>query len=99
MTFFIDKEKNNNLKAAILAVVLAAVLVLAGSAFIDLVGDIYHFIDNYIWAFFAGLIAFIIACWIVLMMFWLSMVFALFIVYVIVAIVATALPNEGKNND
>ena len=30
----------------------------AGSAFFGLMADLYHLLDSYIWAFFAGIIAF-----------------------------------------
>jgi len=41
-------------------------------AFFGLVEDLYHFLDGYIWAFFAGIIAFFIAVWLVTIMFYIT---------------------------
>jgi len=37
--------------------------------FFELVGNLYDWLDGFIWAFFAGIIAFFAAIWLVSMMF------------------------------
>ena len=66
-----------NLKYIIVGVIVLVIAFFAGDAFFTLVGDMYRFLDSYIWAFFAGIMAFFIALWFVVMM-----------VYITIAIVA-----------
>ena len=47
-----------NLKIILIGIIIIVAIYYGGSAFIGLMSDIYHLLDNYIWAFFAGIIAF-----------------------------------------
>ena len=66
-----------NLKYIIVGAIILVIAFFAGDAFTTLVGDMYRFLDSYIWAFFAGIMAFFIALWVVVIM-----------VYITIAIVA-----------
>ena len=59
----------NNIQIGLTIIVMVFLLWIGLDAFFGLVGDIYHFLDGYIWAFFAGVIAFLIALWFVILMF------------------------------
>ena len=64
--------KNNPGTWLTIGLVLLA-LWLGIDAFFGLVGDLYHFLDGYIWAFFAGIIAFFIAIWLIIIMFYITL--------------------------
>ena len=48
----------DNLKVAIVVIVVGLLAYFVGSAMYELMVDVYHLLDEYIWAFFAGIIAF-----------------------------------------
>ena len=58
-----------NLIAVVATIGVLIVLWFGFDAFFALVGGIYIFLNTYIWAFFAGVIAFILAVSIVMLMF------------------------------
>ncbi len=62
----------NNIGALITTVVVLFLAWVGLDAFFGLVGDLYTFLDGYIWAFFAGLIAFWAAVTIVMMMIYIT---------------------------
>jgi len=56
----------------VVGVVILFMLVIAyfgATSFFELTGDLYSWLDNYMWAFFAGIIAFFLALWLVVVMF------------------------------
>ena len=63
-----------NFVYAIVALIMVLAIYLGASSFFELVGDLYSWLDNYIWAFFAGIIAFFMALWVVGMMVQISIV-------------------------
>lgn len=75
---------------AILAVFIIAVIIWFGlDAFIGLVANIYHFLDGFIWAFFAGIIAFFIALWLVVIMIYITMFVAAGVIVAIATVLQT----------
>jgi hypothetical protein len=71
----------NNITTWISVIVVVFILWIGLDAFFGLVGDIYHFLDGYIWAFFAGVIAFFIAVWLVILMFYITLFVVMFILW------------------
>lgn len=67
------KFKKENIKAAVATGVVLLLLWFGGGAFIDLVKNIYHFLDGFLWAFFAGVIAFFLAIWFMVMSFYITL--------------------------
>ena len=65
-----------NLKLAVTALIIVVVAWYGLDAFFDLVGGIYAFLDQYIWAFFAGIIAFFFAIFLVGLMIQISLITA-----------------------
>ncbi len=67
-----------NMKDSISAIIVTAIILVAlwfgFDAFFGLVGAIYTFLDGYIWAFFAGIIAFIFTFTIIILMIKISLV-------------------------
>ncbi len=67
-----------NLKDSILAIIATVIVLVAlwfgFDAFFGLVGAIYTFLDLYIWAFFAGIIAFFFALAIIILMIKISLI-------------------------
>jgi hypothetical protein len=61
-------------KAVLVTLMLMVILWFSIDGFCDLVAGIYHFIDQYIWAFFAGIIAFLIAIWLVVVMVYITII-------------------------
>jgi len=64
----------DNIVFAIVALIMVVVAFFGASSFFELVGDLYSWLDNYIWAFFAGIIAFFMSLWVVAMMVQISIV-------------------------
>ena len=75
-----------NLKFAIVGIIILIVAFFAGDAFFGLVGDLYRFLDGYIWAFFAGIMAFFIALWFVIMMIYITLAIATFAIFILASI-------------
>ena len=48
----------DNLKVAIVVILVGILAYFVGSAMYELMVDVYHLLDEYIYAFFAGIIAF-----------------------------------------
>jgi hypothetical protein len=67
-------QVQKNTKAAVTAIIVTTIIWFGGGAFIDLVMGIYNFLDQYIWAFFAGIIAFFFSISLVGMMFQITLV-------------------------
>ena len=63
-----------NLKVILVTGIILIVLWFVGEAMFGLMSDLYHFLDNYIYAFFAGIIAFFLAIWLVFVMFQITVV-------------------------
>jgi len=63
-----------NIVFAIVALIMVVVAYFGASSFFELVGDLYSWLDQYIWAFFAGIIAFFMSLWVVAMMVQISIV-------------------------
>jgi len=63
-----------NIAAVIVTLVILVAMWFGFDAFFSLVGAIYVFLDLYIWAFFAGIIAFLFAITIVALMFKIGLV-------------------------
>jgi hypothetical protein len=74
----------NNTQIGLAIIVMVFLLWIGLDAFFGLVSDIYHFLDGYIWAFFAGVIAFFIALWLVILMFYIT----LFVVVAVIGFLA-----------
>ena len=70
----------DNLKVIVIVVIVGLLAFFAGSAFIDLMVDVYHLLDKYIWAFFAGIIAFFATFTIVGLMIQITIYFAMMII-------------------
>jgi len=64
----------DNIVFAIVALIMVVVAYFGASSFFELVGDLYSWLDQYIWAFFAGIIAFFMSLWLVIVMFQISIV-------------------------
>ena len=79
----------DNLKVAIVVIIVGILAFFAGSAFIDLMVDIYHLLDEYIWAFFAGIIAFFVTFTIVGLMIQITIYSAALVVMAIAGIANT----------
>lgn len=75
-----------NLKIALVVIIMAVVVYVAGDAFFTLVGELYRLLDSYIWAFFAGIIAFFAAISIVVIMINIALWSVALIIYAIAAI-------------
>ena len=75
----------NNIVAAIAAIIIVLGLWVGLDAFFGLVGGLYNFLDEYIWAFFAGIIAFFAALFLVGLMFQITVL----VIYLILWIIAS----------
>jgi len=68
------KFQAQNAAQGILALVVILTIVwFLGSAFVGLVGDIYHFLDGFMWAFFAGIVAL-----------WAAVIISMIVIYITV---------------
>jgi hypothetical protein len=85
----------NKITTWIAIIVVVFILWISLDAFFGLVGDIYHFLDGYIWAFFAGVIAFFMALWLVILMFYIT----LFTVVAIIGFLAMLVEIFTKQSD
>ena len=63
------KETTDMVAVAITVLVLGVAVYFGASAFFELVGNLYDWLDGFIWAFFAGIVAFFVAIWLVFIMF------------------------------
>lgn len=63
-----------NLKFGLVILVMVVVAYFGFDAFFSLVGDLYTLLDGYIWAFFAGIIAFLASISIVVIMLQITLV-------------------------
>ena len=77
----------NNITVWISIIMVVIALWVGLDAFFGLVGDIYHFLDGYIWALFAGVIALFIAVWLVILMFQITLFIVAFIIWVLTILV------------
>jgi len=79
----ITKEK---IKMVLVLFVVGVFAWFGVDAFVDLVVKIYHFLDGFIWAFFAGIIAFFIAVWLVMVMIYITAVAIAFLIATVAVI-------------
>ena len=77
-----------NILNGIAIVGVLIVIWLGFDSFFSLVGNLYEFLDGFIWAFFAGVIAFLVSIWLVTIMFYISVFTFAFILVGIGTIVA-----------
>jgi len=68
------KNLNDWLSVGIVVFIFLLIGYFGGSAFMDLVGGLYHWLDQFIWAFFAGVIAFFLSLWLVAIMFQITVI-------------------------
>jgi hypothetical protein len=59
------KFLRENLQAIIVTIIVLVLGWFLADAFFGLVGNLYHTLDQYLWAFFAGIIAFFTALWLI----------------------------------
>ncbi len=78
---------NLTIKQWLVAIIMTIVIWFGFSAFFGLVSNIYHFLDGFIWAFFAGVIAFFVAIWLVILM-WYIAIFTVVVIIAITSIIA-----------
>ena len=76
-----------NLKLALTLIVVGIFIWFGVDSFINLVMNVYHFLDGFIWAFFAGIIAFFVAIWLVIIMIYISVFSIIALIAIIVAVV------------
>jgi len=69
----------------VLLLIVGGIIYSLGDAFFGLVGDIYRFLDRFIWAFFAGIIAFFVAVSITGLIIWISIISIAFIFGLLIA--------------
>jgi len=78
-----NKEIKTNIVTAIAAIFVMFVVWIGLDAFFNLVGGLYTFLDQYIWAFFAGIITFFASLTIVGLMFQITVICIYLILIVI----------------
>jgi len=86
----------NNIVAIIAAIIIVLGLWVSLDAFFNLVSGLYNFLDGYIWAFFAGIMAFFTALFLVGLMFQITVIIIYLILWVIVSIVVLILELRHK---
>ena len=83
--------------------IVSIVIILIGlwvglDAFFGLVGEIYRFLDGFIWAFFAGIIAFFIAIGLVSLMLVITFYTIAITLTIVITIVASIISKWQKWN-
>ena len=78
----------DNLKVILVTGIILVIVWFVGEGMYELMVDLYHFLDNYIYAFFAGIIAFFLAIWLCIIMVQITVVAVLLLIGVLTWVIS-----------